>query len=124
MVQLGRLPPPGLTNPVIDLTHTFYHLVGPLLLSEEFTLRRGHQDQDQVAGLKGPQLGSPVVNPRLGLLGLPEVFPDDRPHPGHVVPPLFYVVQGGAMWGRLALPCFLGEVQEAAGPSSVQQLEW
>ena len=97
VIDLGGLPPPRLSNPVVYFSHPFNHLIRSLPLGEEFALCRGDQDQDQLPRMEGSQLGSPVVDPRLDLLGLPEVFSDDGPHLGHVAPHLLYMVQGGAV---------------------------
>ena len=123
VVQLCRLPPPWLADPVVHLPHAFHHLVGSLPLGQEPALRRGDQDQDQVPWLKGPQLGSTVVDPRLGLLGSLEVPPDDGPHPGHAVTYLLHVIHGGAVGGRLALPGLLCDIQDPAGSPPVQKLK-
>ena len=101
IVELGGFASPGLPYLVVHLSHPLDHLVWPLPLGQEFAFRGWYQDQDQVPGPKYAQLGSPVVDPCLGLLGLSEMVPDDGPDLRHVAPHLLYMVHHGAIWGGL-----------------------
>ena len=47
--------------------------------------------------MEDAQLGSPIVDPGLGLLGPPEVVPNNGPHLSHAVLYVLHVVQRGAM---------------------------
>ena len=85
--------------PVVPLPYPVDHLVGSLPLGQEFAFRSWCEDQDQVPRPKYAQLGSPVVDPCLGLLGLSEVVPDDGPDRCHAVPHLLHVVHHGVMRG-------------------------
>ncbi|KAK0137942.1 hypothetical protein N1851_025818 [Merluccius polli] len=69
---------------------------------------------DQLPGLEDAQLGKTVVDPSLGLLGLLEVSPGNRPGLRQAIPHLFHMVHQGAMWGGLALPSVLGKVEESS----------
>jgi hypothetical protein len=71
VIQLGGVMSPGLSYPVIHLSDSFDHLVRTLPFGQEFTFRRGNQDQYQVPWTEDAQLGSHVVDPRLGLLCSP-----------------------------------------------------
>ena len=115
-----RFASPGLPYPVVHLPHPVDDPVRPLLLGQEFALRRWYEHHDQVSGPKYAQLGTPVVDPGLGLLRLSEVVPDDGPDLGHAVPHLLHVVHHGAMGGWPTLPRLLGKVEESPWSSPIQ----
>lgn len=108
---------------MVDRTHLLHEGEGSLLVSQEYTVGRGNQQQNLVAWLKLLRLGLLVVDLALGSLGFLHMLFNNGSHLVNSPVHLLHILHHHLEWIGLLFPGVLGYIEQTPGSSFKEELK-